>query len=192
MYVQVECYRNIYWNYAANNFLLPHIRLFWKTKRVLELVFLAHFLHEFWRKYFIIWFSLLLEILEVFVSQVVASQISKLRLAFLSSLFTTWPKFSKCKCKITKMSLSLKVNSAKKRQLLKTCHLRHRLRIFLFHRKVMFHSQDTQVYVFVTIPWFTKLVTSWWVLVHEAGCNFEYILWNTTHWVPNPGQLIEQ
>ena len=120
-----------------------------------------------------------------------ASQISKLRLAFLSSLFTTWPKFSKCKCKITKMSLSLKVNSAKKRQLLKTCHLRHRLRIFLFHRKVMFHSQDTQVYVFVTIPRFTKLVTSWWVLVHEAGCNFEYILWNTTHWVPNPGHLID-
>ena len=36
----------------------------------------------------------------------------------------------------------LKVTSATKRQPLKMCHLRHRLRIFLFHRKIMFHSQD--------------------------------------------------
>ena len=38
----------------------------------------------------------------------------------------------------------------------KMCHLKHRLRIFLFHRKIMFHSQDIQVFVFLTIPWFTK------------------------------------
>ena len=44
------------------------------------------------------------------------------------------------------------------------CHLRHRLRIFLFHRKVMFCSQDIQVFVFLTIPWFIKSVTPWWVL----------------------------
>ena len=31
---------------------------------------------------------------------------------------------------------------------------------FLFHRKVMFHSQDIQVFLFLTIPWFTKSVTS--------------------------------
>ena len=61
------------------------------------------------------------------------------------------------------------------------CHLRHRLIIFLFYRKVMFHSQDIHVFVFLTIPWFTKSVRSWWVLVHEAGCIFEYIFWTTTH-----------
>ena len=44
--------------------------------------------------------------------------------------------------------LSLKVTSAAKRQLLKMCHLRHRLRIFLFRKKIMFHSQDIQVFVF--------------------------------------------
>ena len=55
-------------------------------------------------------------------------------------------------------------------------HLRHRLRIFLFHRKAMFCSQDIPVFLFLTIPWFTKSVTSWWVLVHETGCIFEYLL----------------
>ena len=32
--------------------------------------------------------------------------------------------------------------------LLKICHLRHKLRIFLFRRKVMSRSQDIQVFVF--------------------------------------------
>ena len=32
------------------------------------------------------------------------------------------------------------------------CHLKHRLRIFLFHRKIMFLSQDIQVFIFLTIP----------------------------------------
>ena len=31
-------------------------------------------------------------------------------------------------------------------------HLRHRLRIFLFRREVIFCSQDIQVFVFLTIP----------------------------------------
>ena len=53
--------------------------------------------------------------------------------------------------------------------LLKMCHLKHRLRIFLFHRKVMFRSQDIQVFVFLAISWFTKSVTSQWVLVHETS-----------------------
>ena len=52
------------------------------------------------------------------------------------------------------------------------CHLRYKLGIFLFHRKVMFRSLDIQVFVFLTIPWFTKSVRSWWVLVHETGCIF--------------------
>ena len=46
----------------------------------------------------------------------------------------------------------LKVTSAKKRQLLKMCHLRHRLRTFLFHKKIMFRFQDIQVFVFLVIP----------------------------------------
>ena len=33
----------------------------------------------------------------------------------------------------------------------------------------MFRSRDIQVSVFLTIPWFTKSVTSWWVLVQETG-----------------------
>ena len=55
------------------------------------------------------------------------------------------------------------------------CHLKHSLRIFLFSRKVMFRSQDIQPYVFLTIPWITKSVMSWWVLVYETGCIFEYM-----------------
>ena len=46
--------------------------------------------------------------------------------------------------------LSKQVTSTTKRQL-KLCHLRHRLRIFLFCRKVMFGSQDIQVFVFLTM-----------------------------------------
>ena len=48
-------------------------------------------------------------------------------------------------------------------------------------RKVMFCSQGIQVFVFLTIPWFTISTMSWWVLVHKAGCIFEYIFWTTTH-----------
>ena len=57
------------------------------------------------------------------------------------------------------------------------CHLKHRLRIFLFRRKIMFCSQDIQVFVFLTIPWFTKSVTSRRVLVHETIYIFEYKAW---------------
>ena len=75
----------------------------------------------------------------------------------------------------------LKVTSIIKWKHLKMCHLRHNLRIFLFLKKVMIHSRDSQVFVFLTIPWFSKSVTSWWVLVHETGCIFEYIFWTTSH-----------
>ena len=89
------------------------------------------------------------------------------------------------KNKLVKMHRTqpLKVTSATKQQLLKMCRLRHRLRIFLFHRKVMFHSQDIEVFVFLTTPWFNKSVTSWWVLAHETRCIFDYIFWTTTHQV---------
>ena len=55
--------------------LSPHIKLFWKIKKGLQLVFLPHFPHNFWRKlflllysinwpYFIVWLPLLCEILD--------------------------------------------------------------------------------------------------------------------------------
>ena len=55
----------------------------------------------------------------------------------------------------------LKITSDTKWSLLKMCDLRHRLIIFLFREKFMFGSQDVQVFVFLTFPWFTKSVTSW-------------------------------
>ena len=54
--------------------------------------------------------------------------------------------------------------------------LRHRLRDFLFRWKIMFRSQDIQVFLFLTIPWFTKSVTSLWVLVHETWSIFAYMV----------------
>ena len=45
----------------------------------------------------------------------------------------------------------------------------------------MFRSWDIQTFVFLTIPsWFTKSVTLWWVLVHETGCIFDYLLNHTS------------
>ena len=38
----------------------------------------------------------------------------------------------------------------------------------------MFRSQDIQIFVLLTIPWFTRSVTSL-VLVHETKCTLEYI-----------------
>ena len=60
----------------------------------------------------------------------------------------------------------------------------------LFRRKIMFCSEDIQVFVFLTIPWFTESVTSRWVLVHETRYIFEYIFWTITHEVTKLGQLI--
>ena len=45
---------------------------------------------------------------------------------------------------------SLKVTSATKQYLLKMYHLRHRLRFFLFRRKVIFRSGGIKVFVFLT------------------------------------------
>ena len=50
----------IYWNQLAYHLLLPHIKLFKKTQRGLELVSLPQFLNNFWRRillllYFINW-----------------------------------------------------------------------------------------------------------------------------------------
>ena len=69
----------------------------------------------------------------------------------------------------------LKFTSATKLLLLKICYLRNRLRIFLFSRKAIFHSLDIQVFVFLTIPSFSKSVMSWWVLVHERVHFWVYL-----------------
>ena len=74
-----------------------------------------------------------------------------------------------------------KVTSTTKWCLLKMCHLKHRLRIYLFRRKIMFRSQDIKVFVFLTIPWSTKSVTSQWALLHEIRCIFEYIAFLINH-----------
>ena len=71
------------------------------------------------------------------------------------------------------------------------CYLWHRLRIFLFRRRIMFPSQDIQVFVFLTIPWFSEFVRSRWFLIHETRYVFEYIFWTTTHEVTKRGQLID-
>ena len=46
----------------------------------------------------------------------------------------------------------VKVTSPTKRCLLKMCHLKHRLPILLFRRKVMLHSQDNQVFTIFYNP----------------------------------------
>ena len=46
----------------------------------------------------------------------------------------------------------LKVTSAITQQLLKLPHLRHTLKVFLFHQKVMFCCRDIQVFLFLAIP----------------------------------------
>ena len=70
-------------------------------------------------------------------------------------------------------------------------HLKHRLRIFWFRWKIMFRSQGIQVFLFLTIPWFTKSVTSRWVLVHETRCIFEYIFWTKNDEATKLDQLID-
>ena len=62
---------------------------------------------------------------------------------------------------------------------------------FLFRRKIMFRSQDVQVFLFLTIPWFTKSVSSRWVLVHEIRCILEYIFGTSNHEVTKLDQLID-
>ena len=69
---------------------------------------------------------------------------------------------------------NLKITLNTKQQFLKICYLRHTLRMFLFSGKVMFRSQDIQVFVFLTISWFTKSVKLWWLLVHEIFWNISF------------------
>ena len=79
----------MYWNEAADQLLSPHIKLFQKIKRGLELVSLPGFLHNFSRKIFpllyfincpnsIVWLSLLCEIFDIMCITIVTSWILKL------------------------------------------------------------------------------------------------------------------
>ena len=55
----------------------------------------------------------------------------------------------------------------------------------------MFRFRDGQVFVFVTISWFTEALTSRWVSVHETRCIFEYIFWTSTNKLTKLDQLID-
>ena len=77
------------------------------------------------------------------------------------SICSKLPCLSACKKSNSLLTFLLKV------KLLKM------VKFFLFCRKFLFCSQDVQVFVFSTIQWFTKSVTSWWVLVHGTG-----LIWN--------------
>ena len=53
----------------------------------------------------------------------------------------------------------------------------------------MFCSQDIQVFVFLTIPWFKKSVMSQWV--HETRWIFEYTVWIATDYITKLWKLID-
>ena len=53
---QVEGYRTIL-KLSCRPLLLLHIKLFWKTKRGLKIFLLPHFLHDFRRKIFLLFYS---------------------------------------------------------------------------------------------------------------------------------------
>ena len=63
-YIVCFCYMSksraaeIYWNSGTEHLLLPHIELFQKSERGLELVCLSHFLHNFWTKLFLTLYSI--------------------------------------------------------------------------------------------------------------------------------------
>ena len=81
LHLQVEGYRNIL-NEGADHLLLPHVKLFQKTKIGLELVSLV--LYGFWRKIFFTLYSINWPICIAWLPN----------LAFLSSRFSRWPKKS--------------------------------------------------------------------------------------------------
>ena len=92
----IVCQAESYWNILklrCKPLAFTSYKVFEKTKRALELVSLLHFLHEFWRKKFILlysnnWSSFSVSLsLQLFISQVVTSQILKLTLSFESSRF---------------------------------------------------------------------------------------------------------
>ena len=51
LYAKVRAIK-IYWNYAGDHLLLPHIKHLFFKKEFLEVVFLPRFLHDSWKKCF--------------------------------------------------------------------------------------------------------------------------------------------
>ena len=66
------------------------------------------------------------------------------------------------------------------------CYLRHRLRIFLFRRKIMFCSQGIQVFVFLAIPWVSNelvmMSISTWGRVYFWINHLNHNLWTHQTW----------
>ena len=60
------------------------------------------------------------------------------------------------------------------------------VQIFLSHRKFMFRCYDISIYlyilifIFLTISWTSKSVTSWWELAHGEGFIFEFTFGDIT------------
>ena len=96
---------------TADHLLSPHVKLFEKIKIGLELVSLFHFLHNFWKKIFlllysiiwpnsIVWLPLLWEIfgnmyaicMQLSVNQVATSGILKLTYLSNHTVVPKWPK----------------------------------------------------------------------------------------------------
>ena len=62
---------------------------------------------------------------------------------------------------------------------------------FYFEEKLCSVLKIFKFLYFLIIPWFTKSVTAWWVLVHETGCILEYIFSTTNHEPTKLGELID-
>ena len=61
----------------------------------------------------------------------------------------------------------------------------------MFHRKIIVpFSRYSQGFIFLTILWFAKSVTSWWVLENETWCILEYLFWTSIHSSTKLGQII--
>ena len=109
--------------------------------------------------------------------------------------YSTEPSFEMIKFwYYIKMVIRLKVTSAAKRKLIEMWHLRQKLRIFLFCGK--FHSQNIQVFIFLTIhdlpnlpqlldkPYYVKIPVFRFFWKGEWGAfkNAKLQLWKTARY----------
>ena len=101
LYIKLRTIK-IHLHETEDHLLLPHIKLFQKTKGGLELVSLPHLLHDFWRKMlfsnFIVWLPLFYEILDNMCTVIVCEPgcdviTFEINLAFqVKSFFSIQPK----------------------------------------------------------------------------------------------------
>ena len=106
----------------------------------------------------------------------------------LDYMFLVWKTFFilKCACLGSSLKGYLCYKTIASQNVPPKAQIKH---LFISYKNYV-PSQDIQVFVFLTIPWFTKSVTSRWVLVHETRWIFEYIFWTTNHEVTKLGALI--